>query len=388
MHAVFIAFLALPVCAGIVPIPPEYDRLLVEGIDAIYRMQFDKADELARRAIALNPERPHAYLGLAGTAWTRYVYGADQNDPELLKPYEDATRSAVEAGERWIKKHPGDAQGLFALGSAYGLYSRLLIHRREWLRGYWNGRKAIQIIKRAIKADPSLVDAQLGMGMYDYYSDLYPRFIGVLAKIVLRGDRLRGIETLKRVAREGKYSKSNAMILLVEIFTEDPYGAKNPPEAVRLMDELRAKYPESAMMHSAHMVALYAAGRYEEAAKDSRDFLDLVAKGKYDALQEAKGRVILGTCYWALGRKDEALKEYRLAANSRYKGRPTRWGVWALVRAGRLLDILGRREEAVAAYQEALRHEADDQWGLKKLAKAGISRPYEGVPGHTSIPSG
>ena len=82
---------------------------------------------------------------------------------------------------------------------------------------------------------------------------------------------------------------------IVEIYTEDPYGAKNPPEAVKIMDELRAKYPESAMVHSAHMVALYVAERYEDSVKDSLDFLAHVAKGKYNSLEEAKGRVILGT---------------------------------------------------------------------------------------------
>src|SRR5262249_16941566 len=148
--------------------------------------------------------------------------------------------------------------------------------RKEWLRAYWHGRKAISITRRAVKIDPDYSDAYLGVGMYDYYSDLYPRVVGVLAKLVLGGDRLRGIKTLRMVAEKGRFSASVAKILLVEIYSEDPFGAKDSHEAMRYTEDLRAKYPGSAMMHGAQLAAWYYAKRFHETLDGAEEYVKLV----------------------------------------------------------------------------------------------------------------
>lgn len=363
---------ALP--AGSVPMPPEMQAHLLEGVDSIYRMQFDRAEAAAKRAIAINPEHPHAYMGLAGVAWTRYVYESDQSDPKLIDAFAERTRETIEVAERWLKKHPRDANGLMALGAAYGISSRLMVIRKQWIKAYWHGRKAVNVTREAVKADPKLWDAYLGVGMYDYYSDLYPHFIGALAKIVLRGNRARGIETLKLVAEKGRLSQSNAKILLVEIYTEDPFGAKDPAKAIAIMKELRAKYPESAMVHSAELVALFTAARYEEVVSGARDYLERVKKGRYNDIERGKGFVILGCGLWAAGKKDEALGAFRESMKVDFNGAPSRWAVFAHIKAGNLLDALGRREEALAEYKFAIKQ--PDLWDFRGLAKGYVSKPY------------
>src|SRR5579883_3418802 len=254
-------------------ITAEMDRWLMQGIDDIYRMRFEEAASDARAAMALNPEHPNPYLGLAGILWTRYVYETDQGDDSLIAEFARKTQETIDVGQRWVKAHPEDAQGLMTLGAAYGLSSRLDIIRHQWVKGYLEGRKSVQITRQAVKANPECWDCYLGVGMYDYYTDVYPRFIGVLAKLVLRGDRVRGIKTLEMVAEKGHYSKINAMALLVEIYTEDQWGARDPERALSLIRQLRALYPDSAMLHSAELVALYDAGRWPETVKDSEEYL-------------------------------------------------------------------------------------------------------------------
>ncbi len=369
------AWLACPARAWSTPyITPELDHWLTEGIDDIYQMRFDEAETAARKAIALAPDEPHAYMGLAGVDWTRYVYGTDQGDPRLLDSFARRTQQTISVGQRWVKAHPGDAQGLMTLGAAYGLASRLAIIRHQWIRGYLEGRKAVSITRLAVQADPRCWDCYLGVGMYDYYTDVYPRFIGALAKFVLRGDRLRGIRTLEMVARRGHYSRANAMILLVEIYTEDRWGARDPEKALAIMRRLRALYPGSAMMHAAEVVTLYEGGRYEDAAADARAFLSLVREGKYDAIEAGKGGVALGCALWRLGRHEEALAAFRQAETVDFGGRPSRWAVWARVRAGQLEDALGRRADALADYRAAAA--TPDTWGFGYVAKAGVAAPY------------
>ena len=375
--------LALLLVAGLASsspaLVPELDKPLIAGIDDIYRMRFDDAEAEARRAIAVDPADPHAYLGLAGVAWTRYVYETDQGDDRWIDEYEKRTAKAVEVGEKWLKLHPKDAQGMMTLGAAYGLSSRLQIIRHHWLKGYWQGRTALQLTTAAVKTDPQLWDAYLGLGMYDYYSDLYPRFIGVLAKIVLRGNRQRGIDYLKLVAEKGHYSRSNAKILLVEIYTEDPYGAKNPERAVELMQDLRREYPDSALMHSAQLVSLFSARRFEDVVKGAREYVELSKKGRYNAIEQGKGNVILGCGLWGLKRYDEALAAFREAQKVPFNGKMSRWAVWASIKAGNLEDMLGRRADALNDYNLALAQ--TDRWGFYALAKPFVSKPYvAGLP--------
>ena len=83
---------ALPARAAVSYLTAEMDAALMEGIDNIYRMRFEAAEAAASRAMAINPDHPHAYMGLAGVAWTRYVYGTDQGDPALLDEFEKRTK--------------------------------------------------------------------------------------------------------------------------------------------------------------------------------------------------------------------------------------------------------------------------------------------------------
>jgi tetratricopeptide (TPR) repeat protein len=362
-------------------ISPEAGRYLKEGVDSIFRMEFDRADEDARLAIAAAPEHPAGYFLQAGIAWTRFVYETDQSDPRLLAPFESKVDEVIATSERWLRKNPDDPLALTAMGAAYGISSRLLVVRKEWLKAYWHARKAVAITRKAAGIDPNFYDAYLGIGMYDYYSDLYPRLVGALARLVLGGSRARGIQTLRLVADKGNFSRSIAKILLVEIYCEDPFGAKDPQQALRYVQELRAEYPGSAMMHAAELAALFYAKRYGEVASGADEYLALVREGKYNPLEAAKGYEIRGLAQWALGLKSEALESFRLSSEVKLGGRLSRWAVWSLVLSGRLHDAMGQRDEALADYRQVLK--APDDWQFQPLARDGLSKPYA-----SSLPDG
>lgn len=382
-QSLLLLLLAAPVGAS--SVTPEMDKLLLEGIDALYRMDFPAADLAAQKAFALQPDYPHPYLGAAATELIRFTYGAEASDPTKVAAFESKVDKAAQVAQAWLKTHPKDAQVLMVLGSAHGISSRLAMVRRDWLDAFTHGRKAMKYVRAAQKADPELWDAYLGTGMFDYYVDTIPRFAGWLAKIMLGGDRARGLKQVAMVAQKGHYAKTAAELILVEVYTEDDFGGRNPPEAVRLMTGIRAKYPDSPMIHSAHIVALYEDARYAEAAKESQDYLRRVATGQYPVMNKPKGHALLGTVLWAAGDKEKALAEFQAGAETPAGVLRTRWAVWSRVRAGQLLDALGRRPEAVAAYRAAL--DERKLWDFKAVAKPCLSRPcVVGLPGHFSPP--
>ncbi|MBI5241069.1 MAG: hypothetical protein HY926_11400 [Elusimicrobia bacterium] len=371
----------LPVCAR--AISPEMDRRLQSALDLLYAMKWGEADATVRGVIVLEPDHPYGHFGLAAVSMIQYVYGAEQADPALLEVFSRRTDDAIVKGLAWVKKHPRDAEGFMALGAAYGVSARLLAVRRQWLKAYWHGRNAVDYLQKAAQLDPAMDDPYLGLGMYDYYSDAYPRFVRVLAKLFLHGNRARGVEELRRAAAGGTFSQIVSKMILVEIFLEDQWGLRDPEKATRLSAEVRQRYPDSAMVQDIDFVAQFEAGRYPEVLADLGKFLEKARRGEYDALQLAKALVIQGTTLWAAGRDEEGLAALREASGIRVDGKTTRWGVWASIRAGNLLDHLGRRQEALELYQAAARE--PDLWDLRQFAKTGLKTPWKGAhPGHIS----
>ena len=86
---------------------------------------------------------------------------------------------------------------------------------------------------------------------------------------------------------------------------------------------------------------------------------------------DGKYLVLMGTSLWAQQKPQEATEAFLKSAETVPL---SRWGVWGLVRAGNVLDLLGRRAEALQAYARAAA--APDRWGYLEFAKAGQKRPF------------
>lgn len=375
-------FLAAPAAARKSSVTPEMDKLLHEGIDAIYVMDFAAADAATDKAIALEPAYPFAYLGRAATDLIRYAYGSEQADPALIKSFEAKTAEAIKVAEAYLKEHPRDPDVLFVLGSAHGMCGRLAIVQRQWVKAFGHGRASMKSIRLAAKLDPELYDAQLGLGMFDYYTATIPKFAGWLAKLMLGGDRARGLNEIRAAAEKGNYGRTAAQLILVEIFLEDEFGARDPAEALKLMRVIHARYPDSAMLDSAFIVALYEDKKFPEAVKEAREYHARTKARRYPAMNLAKSHAMIGTLLWASGDKAHALEEFQGGAAA--GGARSRWMVWSRVRAGHVLDALGRRADALAAYNAAFAEK--DDWGYRALIKACLAAPCVGekYPGHFS----
>ena len=380
----FCLLLAAPARARSSSISPEMDKLLLDGLDAVYRMDFAAADEDARRAIALQPDYPFAYLGQAATELIRYCYGTEMGDQTLVASFEAKIADTIRVSDAWLKTHPGDPDVLFVQGAAHGVAGRMAIERRQWLKAFSHGRAAMKSIRAASAAAPDMYDAQLGLGMFDYYVDTIPRFVGWLAKIMLGGSRERGLREIAAAAEKGRYAKTAAQLILVEIFTEDDFGGRNPAEAVRLMEGICAQYPGSPMLEAARIVALYESRRMSEAVAAARAFLKNVESGRFPALDLPKAHALLGTLLWSQGERDEALEHYRAGGAVGGDAARTRWSAWCHVREGQILDALGRRPEALAAYRAA--YALPDTWDFRSVIKPCLSAPCVGAkyPGHFS----
>ncbi len=370
------AFLAVFPSTSYAAAPSEVEAHILASINSIWAMNFDESQAHLEKAKLVEPEYPYIYFGQANLSWLRYVYVSQQTDPALKKKFEKEVQAAVTASKKWLKSHPNDAQAYLALSGAYGLRARLSTIQKHWIRALMDGRRAVKFTRKAHKLDPELYDALLGAGVYDYYSDALPRGIKILSKLILGGDRERGIESLKIVAEKGNFTKIAAKLLLIEIYTEDKYGSRNTEEAVRIISALKKEFPKSPIFHKIEHVCLYEAGRFEELSASIAEYRRRIKLDwpYYPKKDHARMFVTEGTAQFAQ-------KELELAQKSFFKAsrladaddKPERWAVWGMVRLGQVHDALKSRSKAIEAYKSAMAF--PDIWGFKGIARSGVRKP-------------
>ncbi|MCM2268207.1 MAG: hypothetical protein NDI60_10595, partial [Elusimicrobiales bacterium] len=261
----------------------------------------------------------------------------------------------------------------------------------RWIKAYFDGKKAISNTRMALKIDPELYDAYLGLGMYEYYADTLSGVVKILAKFFMSGDAKEGLRQLTVCKEKGYFNALAAKLLLIEIYTTTNSPYLNTELAVKWAKELRAAYPVHPQMHFVEIVALYEARQYAESRAEALAYLKAVNEGKPAYRRRYLPRVLtaIGTTYLVEKKYDEAAEYFARAAATLKEdpaAHPARWGVWAIVRLGNVHDLKGLREKALEYYKEARSYK--DEWGFSESISGYLKRPFAAaeLPGQMPPP--
>ena len=358
---------------------PELRELSKKGLDAIYQVDIDTARVYFEEAVKKFPENPFPHFGVAITKWASLEYLEDESDPKLDKEYSELTDHAIEVGRQWLKKHPGDANAHMCLGGMYGLRARLAVLQHRWFAAYFDGKKALSHTRKALKIDPELYDAYLGLGMYEYYAGTLPGVIKLLAKLFVSGDAVKGIEYLNICKEKGYFNALGAKLLLIEIYTQTGGKFSNPETAVKWSRELLTAYPMIPQMQFIEVVSLFEDKKYEESRAQSLEYLKAINEGRPRYRKRYLPRILtaIATTY-LVEKKYDVAGDYFAKAVATIKDDPTvhpaRWAVWAIVRLGNVCDLKGERAKAVEFYKEAKSY--DDDWGFAESIGNYLKKPF------------
>src|SRR5689334_18240857 len=139
-----LALLAFPLAAQ--------QKLIDEGFDHFYNLEYDEAVAVFEKAIAQNPTSPDLHNHLAQTLVFREMFrdGALESElvsgnnsflrrpklnpsPETEKRFLDEVAKAIELSEARLKLQPRDTGAMYAEGIAYGLRSNYFwVVRKAW----------------------------------------------------------------------------------------------------------------------------------------------------------------------------------------------------------------------------------------------------------------
>ena len=152
------------------------------------------------------------------TWWKIYYISANLIDPDVFDvanmedtPYdshfEDLDRVAIHKAEALSRKQQDVARNLLYEGFAYALRARLDgLHDRD-LATARAGKKMRSLLLQALALDPSLTDAYLGIGIYNYFVDTLSSIVKFLSVFIglPGGSRTEGLTSCKCARRKASW---------------------------------------------------------------------------------------------------------------------------------------------------------------------------------------
>jgi tetratricopeptide (TPR) repeat protein len=385
------------------PDKAKLDSLRRSGIEALYNLDYDKAQKDFKEIIRLYPTHPAGPQLLAARLWIKTLYesrrlqsslyssesfyssGDDKVDPKIITEFRNLTREARRLAELRLKQNPKDIEALDWLAAIQGLKASFeeAVERRHFA-ALKDGDDAVDHHREVLKLDPTSVDAGLTVGLYEYVVGSLPLPIKVVAGITgFRGSKKKGLAMLERVAHEGNWSRDDAKTLLIVLYTRE----KRFSDALGHARELSAKYPRNYLFRLEAADALVSQAEVERknkkteaAVKAEREafatFDDLLhdpsvrdtVSRALDLVHFKYGEVLL-----TAGEGERAAKEF-LAATKVEHAEPT-LVTMAHLYAARAYDLAGKRDDALSQYREVLTR--PDIYAAHEEAKKGLRQPYK-----------
>jgi tetratricopeptide (TPR) repeat protein len=381
----------------------ELEALRRSGIEALYNLDYDKAQKDFKEIAQRYPNHPAGHQLLAARVWIKTLYesrrlqgslyssesfystGDDKVDPKIISEFRALTREAKRLSEAKLKENPNNIEALDFLAATEGLKASFeeAVERRHYA-ALKDGNDAVNLHRQVLKLDPKYVDAQLTIGLYEYVVGSLPLPIKLLAGVTgFRGSKKRGLSLLEQVAREGRWSKDDAKTLLVLLYTRE----KRYSDVIKITRELSEKYPRNYLYRLETADALVALAGQKRKASDPNGAVlaEKEAFATFDELlrarnvREGSARALdlihfkYGEALATAGLQDRAAREF-LATTKVERAEPG-LVTMAYLFAGRSFDVAGKREEALAQYRQVLSrpnvYDAHDE------AKRGLRQAYK-----------
>jgi tetratricopeptide (TPR) repeat protein len=384
----------------------KFETLRIVGSEALFNLDYETARKSFKEMAQAFPSYPAGPQFLADSLWieTLYqtrrlqssLYGGDDTfystsddkvDPAIVEQFRNLTRQARQLAEARVKQNPSDPEALYFLGAIEGLKASFeeAVERRHFA-ALKDGSDAVDRHREVLKIDPTYHDAEITIGLYDFTVGSLPLPVKLIAGVAgFRGSKKRGLATLERVSREGRWIRDEARTLLIVLYTRE----KRFAEAAAIAKELAAKYPRNYLYRLEAADALVSQAALDRGANQNgttatttvadEAFATFDSLLKDKAVRDTAARAFdlihfkYGEALMTAGHYERAAKEFLAAAD--VPGGQQGLATMAHLYAARALDLAGKRNDALTQYRAVLSrpnvYDAHDQAqsGLKEAFK-------------------
>jgi tetratricopeptide (TPR) repeat protein len=370
LWAVLVAGAAIGVSAAGLTSPEPLTRAYELILDA----RFDAAHAQLQQACPPAPRPACEVLDAVADYWQILI---DQENTSRDTTLMQKIDKSIASTERWVASEPKRAEAWFYNGGAYGTRVLLRGLRSEYLAAAKDGKRIHDSLRQAVTLDPSLTDAYFGLGLYHYYAAIAPTAARVLRFLLMlpAGDRTGGLKEMEQTRTQGLLLRGEADYQLHLIYL---WYERQALRALTLAEAVHARYPHNPIFFvrlaiiqgdylKNHRAALQTYESLFDAARSGR-----VASA---AVAEVNARLGMAQEFDALCETDHALEQLRAVIAQRPSA-PYAAIARAQYQSGLVFDRIGRRSDAVSAYQHALSaNPSDDRLELSAKVRALVKRP-------------
>jgi hypothetical protein len=250
---------ALTLFLLLVPNQARLDTLRAEGYEALFNLDYETAHKRFQQMMDLAPDHPAGAECYALSLWVQQLneawkskstlYSDNAKDEKTLvdrkqsEEFRRWTRQAKQLAQARLRKNPKDLEALYFLGAAEGVESAFAAGiERKFMPAFRSGTDSVEHHRAVLKIAPDFHDAELTIGLMNYVIGSLPLPAKMIAATMgVRGSKKRGLEALERVAKEGKWARDVARMLLIDLYKRE----KRFDDAARMASELAEKYPRN-----------------------------------------------------------------------------------------------------------------------------------------------
>ncbi len=345
-----------------------------EAVNSMYNFEFEKS---RRHFIYLKkqyPWHPLPYLLLGLNYWWRIVpnYENEQWDSEFLA-YMDTTTALAER----LRSEYNEIEGAFFLATSYAFTGRLYSERGQYRKAAFAGKNSLKYLGKCRGHETYSPELLFGDALFNYYAewirDEYP-LLRPLMLLFPKGDKEKGIEQLKEVARNAFYSRTEAQYYLMRLLALEE---KDMQGGLQMAEYLHESYPNNAYFERFYARLLYQDGKYLQAEKVSESILVKIDSA-YAGYEGNSGRYAT----FFLGYINELRKNYPLAkkyynlgigyadkVNATDKG----YYLYSLLHLGKIAQHEDELEKARSCYKQ-VRKLSGRRHSANKIAKSRLKK--------------
>lgn len=276
--------------------PLTTDALRGEAL--IFARRYDEALVLFQKLAAEYPDSPTGTFGELSVWQTRMF---ENYDYRFAPQYEETLKRHKPVVDAVMAMRDPPDWDLFVCGASLGMQGFYLVRKDHWLKALGAADRAMGALRKLRWRNPQFVDADLGLGLYEYWRSVFTRQIKLLP--FFRDNRAAGIAKVERVAREGQYARDMAQSNLSFLYAEE----KRYPEAIAALAPLLQRFPDNIVLRMQRGQVYLAMKDYAKAEAEFRRILAIdqgVTKAEfYLGLSLVKrGQVPSDAQYTAIGR--------------------------------------------------------------------------------------
>ena len=237
------------------------DSLIMEGARAFYNYDFDRSIKVLNIARDKYPMHPGVHF-----IWASAKYYISQARDETIVTYDTLKNSLDHIDpiyEKLVADFPNNQGYKLYFGSSKGLRARSSLGKKEWISVLIQSYTGFKIIKEVANKNPEMIDAQLPIGIVEYYASISNPIIKFLVSIY--GLDASKYSALEKISNAAKYSdwawiEASGVIAFIYLWIEN-----DPGKAILFTDRLNLEFPNNYYYRIIHTESLIKNFRLDEA---------------------------------------------------------------------------------------------------------------------------